>query len=151
MNAGTADDQHGQPVPPDEDTQALVEALRAAPAEEIITDIVSTLLSTAQVKLGRNDGRLFIDLCGVTMDHAAAYLSDDVRGQVDAVLGQLRMAQVNAERAVAEAGEPRPNDLPQPPAPARAGAHPSGSATPSGSPSSPATSTSPSGLWVPGR
>lgn len=97
----------------------LVERLRSAPAEEIIADLFSTLLSTAQVKLGRRDARLFIDLCALMLEHAGRYLSEEVGKQVDTALGQLRLAQVSAENEVARKSEPEPNDLsriPTPPA-----------------------------------
>lgn len=127
----------------EEDVQALVEGLRVAPAEQILAEVLSTLLSTAQVKLGRRDARLFIDLCALIAEHAGDVVSGELRGQVDAALGQLRMGQVAAEREVATAGEPEPNDLPRtPPAPSVGDPGRAGSADPPGSSS---------GLWVPGR
>ncbi len=144
MGGENVDDRlQGQAGPSEQDAQALVERLRVAPAEEILTEVLSTLLSTAQVKLGRRDARLFIDLSAAVLDHAKGFVSDDVRGQVDAALGRLRMGQVAAEREVAAAGGPEPNDLPSNPPPRTAEGHArSGSSLPSGSAS---------GLWVPGR
>lgn len=145
MSAENVDSQQqgGQSPPSERDAQALLARLRVAAAEEILTEVLSTLLSTAQVKLGRRDARLFIDLCTVVLDQAKGYVSDELRGQVDAALGQLRMGQVAAEREVAAAGEPEPNDLPRtPPPPAAQGRPRVSSAGPPGSPS---------GLWVPGR
>jgi hypothetical protein len=144
MGAENVDDrQQGRAGPSEQDAQALVERLRAAPAEGILTEVLSTLLSTAQVKLGRRDARLFIDLCAVLVDHAKGFVSDDLRAQVDAALGQLRMDQVAAEREVAATARPEPNDLPRtsPPRMAESPAN-TGSAQPPGPPS---------GLWVPGR
>jgi hypothetical protein len=137
--------QQGQAGPSEQDTQALVERLRRAPAGEILTEVLSTLLSTAQVKRGRRDARLFIDLSAVLLDHARGVVSDDLRGQVDAALGQLRMGQVAAEREVAAADAPEPNDLPRVPPPrppSDEGRTQANSAQPPGSTS---------GLWVPGR
>jgi hypothetical protein len=144
MGAETPDDrQQAQAGSSEQDAQAIVERLRVAPAEEILTEVLSTLLSTAQVKLGRRDARLFIDLSAAVLDQAKAVVSDDLRGQVDAALGQLRMGQVTAERDLAAAGRPEPDDLPsrspQPPAEDHTQ---SDSSRPSGSES---------GLWVPGR
>jgi hypothetical protein len=113
MGAENVDDrQQGRAGPSEQDAQALVERLRAAPAEGILTEVLSTLLSTAQVKLGRRDARLFIDLCAVLVDHAKGFVSDDLRAQVDAALGQLRMDQVAAEREVAATARPEPDGEP---------------------------------------
>jgi hypothetical protein len=68
---------------------------------------------------------------------------DDLRGQVDATLGQLRMGQVAAERELADADAPEPDDLPHASRPPSAeGPAQAGSVEPPGSGS---------GLWVPGR
>ena len=144
MGAENVDDpQQGQAGQSEQEAQALVERLRVAPAAEILTEVLSTLLSTAQVKLGRRDARLFIDLSAVLLEHAKGVVPDDLRGQVDAALGQLRMGQVAAERELADADAPEPGDLPRtPPPPQAEGAAPAGSVEPPGSGS---------GLWVPGR
>jgi hypothetical protein len=99
------------------DPGVLVEQLRAAPAAEILADVLSTLLSTAQVKLGRRDARMFIDLSALARDYAGPYLPDELLRQVDAALGRLRLAQVSAEAETATAAEPEPNDLDRAPAP----------------------------------
>ena len=144
MSAENVDDRQQEHAGPSEqDVQALVERLRVAPAEEILTEVLSTLLSTAQVKLGRRDARLFIDLSAMLLEGARDAVPDDLREQVDAALGQLRMGQVAAEREVAATGEPEPNDLPTtPPPPAATGRAQPSAAQPPGSTS---------GLWVPGR
>jgi hypothetical protein len=126
------------------EARELVERLRAAPAEETITDLFSTLLSTAQVKLGRRDARLFIDLCALMLEHARGYLSDELGKQVETALGQLRLGQVSAETEVAKKGESEPNDLSRIPTPPTTGGRTAaGSAHQSASPSSK--------LWIPGR
>lgn len=143
MSDENADDtQQGGVGPSEEEARALVERLRVAPAEEMLTEVLSTLLSTAQVKLGRRDARLFIDLAAVVLDHAKGVVSDDVRGQVDAALGQLRVGQVAAERDVA-AGGSEPNDLSSTPSP------PTREGQTQPAPSGPREPAS--GLWVPGR
>lgn len=144
MSAEDVDGQRlEQTEPSEQDAQALVERLRVTPAAEIVTDVLATLLSTAQVKLGRRDARLFIDLCAVIVDHTQTALPDALRGQVGTALDQLRMGQVAAEREVATAGAPEPNDLSRtPPPPAPQSPPRAGSGDPTGSPS---------GLWVPGR
>jgi hypothetical protein len=144
MGAENVDDPRpGQAGPSEQDAQALVERLRVAPAAEILTEVLSTLLSTAQVKLGRRDARLFIDLSAVLLEHAKGVVPDGLRGQVDAALGELRMGQVAAERELADADAPEQGDLPRTPAPPQAeGPTTPGSVEPPGSRS---------GLWVPGR
>ena len=85
--------------------------LRSAPAAEIVADLFSTLLSAAQVKLGRRDARLFIDLCAETLRYSRPHLPTDLTTQVETALGQLRLAQVSAENEAAGSGEPEQNDL----------------------------------------
>ena len=137
------DPRPGQAGQSEQGAQELLERLRVAPAAEILTEVLSTLLSTAQVKLGRRDARLFIDLSAVLLEHAKGVVPDDLRGQVDAALSQLRMGQVAAERELADADASEPGDLPHAsPPPEAEGAAPAGSVGPPGSGS---------GLWVPGR
>lgn len=144
MSVPTPGDDAPRPEPaatPEVEAQELLDRLRSAPAEEIVADLFTTLLSAAQVKLGRRDARLFIDLCAETLHYARPHLSDELTRQVETALGQLRFAQVSAE---SQGGGLEPNDLaavPRPPAeqdPAAPGAGPG------------PTSAS-AGLWVPGR
>lgn len=138
-----AEDQHGAVGGPEDDNHELMERLRTAPAEHVLMDLFSTLLGTAQVKLGRRDARLFIDVCATMAEHAGGYLSDEANRQVETALGQLRMAQVNAEKEMTKQGRVEPNDLTRiPTVPA-----PGGRAATSVDPSAP----TPSRLWVPGR
>jgi hypothetical protein len=139
---GDAGKQHEGSGQSEKDARELVERLRSAPAEEIFTELFSTLLSTAQVKLGRRDARLFIDLCALTLEYAGRYLSDELGKQVEAALGQLRLGQVSAESEISKTGEPQPNDLSRPPTPPM-GRPEAGSVDQPASPSSK--------LWVPGR
>jgi hypothetical protein len=128
----------------EEDARELVERLRSAPAEEIVTDLFSTLLSAAQVKLGRRDARLFIDLCALMSEHAGRYMSDELVKQVETALGQLRLSQVRAEHEVGQKGQSEPNDLSRMPTPPTTGARPDASFD------NPSPSAS-SKLWVPGH
>ena len=142
-SGGERQDQDRAPLS-EEDARRFVEQLRSAPAEEIVADVFSTLLNAAQIKLGRRDARLFIDLCALTLDYARNHLSDELGKQIENALGQLRLGQVSAEREIAEKGESEPNDLSQAPTPPTTGeqAHTSSS----GQSSSPSPK-----LWVPGR
>ena len=124
---------------PAEDAAGYVQRLRSLPAEQVIGDVVFTLLNAAQVKLGRRDARLLIDLATVAHEHARAYLPGQLTKQIDQVLGQLRLGQVAAEGHPSRPGKPEENDLDQVPAPPPAVA--------AQSPAGPASSR----LWVPGR
>ena len=129
----------------EEEMHRLVEQLRSAPAEPIIADVMSSLLNAAEIKLGRRDARLFIDLCTVMLDYAERYVSAELGKQVEKALGQLRLAQVSAENETAKKGEPEPNDLSRVPAP------PATDARPEASPTSDASTPPRSKLWVPGQ
>jgi hypothetical protein len=124
----------------EEDPRRLIEQLRSTPAERIVEDLFSTLLTAAEVKLGRRDARLFIDLCAVVHEHAGGYVSDQVSKQVETTLGQLRFAQVSAENEMAKKGDAEPNDLARVPTTAR-------QASPS--PGDRTSEPQPSRLWVP--
>jgi len=108
---------------PAEDAAGYVQRLRSLPAEQVIGDVVFTLLNAAQVKLGRRDARLLIDLATVAHEHARPYLPDELTKQIDQVLGQLRLGQVSAEGHPSRPGKPEENDLDQVPAPPPGGVH----------------------------
>jgi hypothetical protein len=117
--------------------------LRTAPVEQVVAELLSGLLNAAQVKLGRRDARLLIDMSAGMIEHVRRHVPAELAKQVDDVLGQLRLAQVRAEGATQ--GKPEPNDLAEVPAPpADAGGQP---AQPPPPQAAPATSR----LWVPGR
>ncbi|MPZ25658.1 MAG: hypothetical protein GEV12_04225 [Micromonosporaceae bacterium] len=133
----------------EEQAREYASKLRSAPVEQVVTEVLSSLLNLAQVKLGRRDARLLIDLTGLLVGHARPYLPDDVTDQLDQVLPQLRLAQVQAENA-ATGGGPEPNDLtevPRPPAGTGERVAPE-PAAPGPAPVPPPTA---SRLWVPGR
>lgn len=91
--------------------------MRSLPVEQVIADAVFTLLNAAQVKLGRRDARLLIDVSAVAHEHARPYLTGEVIRQIDQVLGQLRLGQVTAEGKPTPPDEPEENDLDRVPAP----------------------------------
>jgi hypothetical protein len=88
--------------------------LRSLPVAEVIGEALFGLLQAAQVKLGRKDARLLIDVTAVAHEHARPYLPGELTGQIDQVLGQLRLGQVSAE---SRAGQPEENDLDRAPSP----------------------------------
>jgi hypothetical protein len=122
-----------------EEAREYVQRIRSLPVEQIIGDVVFSMLNAAQIKLGRRDARLLIDLTAVSQQHARPYLPEELTKQIDQVLGQLRLGQVSAEGRVTQRGEPEENDLDRVPAPPS----PDAPQPPAGPP--------PSKLWVPGR
>ena len=105
-----------------EDAREYVRRMRSLPVDQIIRDVLFGLLNAAQVKLGRRDARLLIDVTTVAHEHARPYLPGELSKQVDQALGQLRMGQVSAEGQASRQGKPEENDLDRMPAPPAAGA-----------------------------
>jgi hypothetical protein len=136
--AGQDSDSGHEPPPSAQDVREYVQRLRALPVEQVIGDVLLSLLNAAEVKLGRRDARLLIDMAAVAHDHARSYLPDELNEQVEQALGQLRLGQVSAEGHPGGPGDREENDLDRAPAP------------PAGSPQSP-PGPAPSRLWVPGR
>ncbi|WP_052667382.1 hypothetical protein [Nitriliruptor alkaliphilus] len=141
--------------PSEEEVRAYLGQLRAAPAGQVVAEVVSALLNAAQVKLGRRDGRLLLDLSVGVVDGARPHLPAELLEQVDQVLAQLQLAQVEAEREVAAAaaqGHQEPGDLGGDSGDTPPGAAPGADAT-SPPPASPPQDPPGAGsrLWVPGR
>ena len=128
------------------EVRAYVEKLRTAPAEQLLVELLFTALNAAQVKLGRNDARLFIDFSALMLDTLREYLPDDATTQADQALGQLRLGQVQAESEVATSDRSETNDLERPPTGIT-----SRPAEPTQTPPTPPPTVGGSGLWVPGR
>lgn len=142
----TPDGPQSEPGPDsmsEEQARTLMKQLRDAPAAEILVDIFSSLLSTAQVKVGRRDARLFIDLTTQALEYAGPHLPEDVNTQVERALGQLRLAQVSGEQQVSQQEDPEPNDLDRIPSPPHMSTTDSADSSSDPSPASQ--------LWVPGQ
>jgi hypothetical protein len=148
--------------PSEEEVRAYLAQLRGAPAEQVVAEVLSALLNAAQVKLGRRDGRLLLDLSASVLDGAREHLPAEFLQQVDGVLSQLRVTQVDAEKEVASAtaqGHEEPNDLGAPREGVTDGADPAptgevAGTPPTSPPASPPREDPPSAasrLWVPGR
>jgi len=105
-----------------EDAREYVRRMRSLPVNQVIGEVLFSLLNAAQVKLGRRDARLLIDVSTVAHEQARPYLPGELSRQVDQVLGQLRMGQVSAESHAGQQGEPEENDLDRLPAPPPTGA-----------------------------
>ena len=110
-DAGQADERSAQ------DAREYARRLRALPVDQVLADVLFSLLHTAQVKLGRRDARLLIDMTAVAHEHARSYLPGELTRQIDQMLGQLRLGQVSAEGLAGQPGQPEENDLDQAPAP----------------------------------
>lgn len=139
----------GGQEPSEEEVRAYLGQLRAAPVEQVVAEVASALLNAAQVKLGRQDGRLLLDMAAALADQGRGRLPEELLSQVDQALAQLRMAQVEAEKEVTQAasqGHVEQGDL--------AGEAPdAGTPSTGGAPSEPPSSgpSAASRLWVPGQ
>jgi hypothetical protein len=100
-----------------QDARDYARRLRSLPVDQVLGDCLFSMLTAAQVKLGRRDARLLIDVAAVAHEHARPYLPGGLSRQLDEMLGQLRMGQVNAENHASQHGEPEENDLDRAPAP----------------------------------
>ena len=106
-----------EPAGSAEDARKFMQQMRSLPVDQVIGDVMSTMLNAAQIKLGRRDARLLIDVSTVAHEHARPYLPAELSRQIDQVLGQLRMGQVSAEGHASQQEEPEENDLGRLPAP----------------------------------
>jgi hypothetical protein len=104
-----------------QDAREYARRLRSLPVDQIVGEVLFGLLNAAEVKLGRRDARLLIDVTTVAHDHARPYLPGQLTERIDQVLGQLRLGQVSAESQTGQGG-PEENDLDRVPAPPSAGA-----------------------------
>jgi len=140
-----ADHESERPELSEEDIREYTRRLRSLPVEQVIGDAMFMLLNAAQVKAGRRDARLLIDVVTVSLTHARGYLSVELANRVEGLLGQLRFAQVTEEGRAGQPGRPKEeNDLDRVPTPPAAGqARPPTEAQP--------RSARTSGLWVPGH
>jgi hypothetical protein len=91
--------------------------MRSLPVEHLIGEVLFSMLNAAQVKLGRRDARLLIDISAVAHEHARSYLPEELTKQIDQVLGQLRLGQVSAEGQANRPSKPEENDLDHVPTP----------------------------------
>ena len=114
--AGHADERSA------EDPREYARQLRSLPVDQVLGDFLFSLINAAQVKLGRRDARLLIDVTAVAHDHARPNLPGEFNRQIDQILGQLRMGQVSAEGRARQREQPEENDLDQAPVPPPAGA-----------------------------
>lgn len=148
--------------PTEEELRQYLGEMRQGHVGEIVAQVVSALLNGAQVKLGRRDARLLIDLAAGVSDQAGPHLDQQFTGEVNDVLTQLRTAQVEAEQELANlrAGgqaPPEPNDIGGGDTADDVAAEEAGAEDGEGTPPRPPTAPTPppsspaSRLWTPGR
>lgn len=96
--------------PSQEEMRAYLEQLRAADPVGLLAEAFNLLATGAQVKLGRPDARVLIDAMAGMVQAAAPSMPAEIAKQMNDGVGQLQLAQVQAERDAtgedgAEAGE----------------------------------------------
>lgn len=133
----------GPSGPSEAELEQMLVQMREAPVEQILVEVVNALVQAAQVKLGRPDARLLIDVVAGVAEAAAGRADRALLGQLGEAVTQLRLAQVNAEGEPTATGEAA--------APAQHTARPAG--RPAGQAMAPGQQSPPAGarLWVPGR
>ncbi len=142
----------GEPQMSEEELREYLGQMRAAPADAIVADVLQSLLQVAQVKLGREDGRLLLDTIAAVNDTTTGRVDPALTQQVTGVLTELRLAQVEAESEVAEAatqGHVEANDLVSTGAPSPGAGTGAADPTPA-SPPPPDPGAAGSRLWTPG-
>lgn len=140
--------QAGQPT--EEELRAYLEQLRGADPAELLVQAYRLLGTGAEVKLGRTDARVLIDAMAAMVEAVAGQLPAELVTQMRDGVGQLQMAQVQAEREGASGSGGGQDRAP--------GGSPEGGA-PSQPPPPPGTQPPPPGddqrltdrLWIPGR
>jgi hypothetical protein len=120
--AGPGGDAGQEQERSEQDARDYVRRMRSLPVDQVIGEVLFSLLNAAQIKLGRRDARLLIDVSTVAHEQARPHLPGELSRQIDRVLGQLRMGQVSAEGHASQQGEPEENDLGRLPTPPPAGA-----------------------------
>ena len=138
----------GGEEPSEEEIRAYLSQLRSAPVDQVLAEVSSALVNAAQVKLGRQDARLLLDVVAVVSETVRGRVGDELPDQLDDVLSKLRMAQVEGEREVASAasqGHTESDDL------GSDAASTEGATSPPSSPGrSPGSSGAAKRLWTPG-
>lgn len=126
--------------PTEEDIRAYLTQLREVPAAALIVQAFELFANAAQAKLGTDEARVLIDASERLIAGTEAQL-EDAHPQIVSLIGQLKMAQVQAERArgARDAGA-------APGEPGMAGAQPEDESQ-ADQPQQKATDR----LWIPGR
>ena len=136
--------------------QQMLGQMRQAPIEQILAEIANALLQAVQVKLGRPDARVLIDVVAGLALATEGRIEPALHGQLSKAVTQLRLAQVESEgQAGAGPGvTPTAPSSAAAPGSARPNAGPMAPTPPSGAPAAPGGPGEQGGgsrLWVPGR
>lgn len=95
----------------------MMKQLRDAPMSEIIVQGISMIAQGVEIKIGRPDARILIDLLDGLVK-TSGELMGDMKDKVEDKVSQLKAAQVQAEAKIAEqGGEPAAQSAGQPAAP----------------------------------
>ncbi|MEX2325104.1 MAG: hypothetical protein WD576_05090 [Nitriliruptoraceae bacterium] len=132
--------------PSEEEVRAYLEQLRETPADQVIAEVGSALLSAAQVKAGRPDARLLIDAAGAITDAVSDKVDANLHKQLSEAVTQLRLAQVEAEKQGGGGAPPGG----QPPRPESSAERPSAPSAPDAGQPPPPTGGAAKRLWTPG-
>jgi hypothetical protein len=89
--------------PTEEQMRAYLENLREAQPVEIVVQAFGLLATASEVKLGRFDARVLIDGMAALLEATAGRMPDEIVDRMQQTVGQLQVAQVQAERDVAAA------------------------------------------------
>jgi hypothetical protein len=140
----------GAGAPSEAEMRQMLAQMRDAPAEQILVEVVNALLQAVQVKLGRPDARLLLDVVAAVTESTRGRADEQLVNQVADAVAQLRLAQVEAEGEGAShgtaAGEVDASPVAGPAAPAA----PQPATQPAAPPGSQGGAQSGSRLWVPG-
>lgn len=90
--------------PSEQEIMAMIAQLREAPVRDVILQGLGLIVSGAEAKIGRPDARPLIDVVAAVVETAGEHLGD-VKDQLDAMVNQLKTAQVQAESQAAEGRE----------------------------------------------
>lgn len=132
--------------PSEEEVRAYMEQLRETPADQVIAEVGSALLSAAQVKIGRPDARLLIDAAGAVTETVVGKVDGNLHQQLQEAVTQLRLAQVEAEKQDSGGSAPPPSEPRE--SPASTGPAPTQPA--SGTGQAPPSGGTTKRLWTPG-
>lgn len=97
--------QGGQQELSEEQIRAYLSQLRQADVSEIVAQAFSMLAQGAEVKLGRQDARTLIDAVTAITEQVGDTVDERLKDQMEQVVNQLRMAQIDAEKQLAQMRE----------------------------------------------
>jgi hypothetical protein len=85
----------------EEELRAYFAQLREAPVADMLSQVYTILGSWAEAKLGRQDARPLIDAMSALVQTTGSGLPEDLADRMRKGIGQLQLAQVQAEQQLA--------------------------------------------------